>query len=221
MLYLFCNRSYGEPFLRTAREWSRRHGHAITVILSDRRAAPHDPPRTGGGRLRRRLGSLRRRWKLGRELGLPVRVEADVNAKPLARRFDGTVGIVAGFDQIFKRRTIERFAALVNFHPSLLPYYRGPVPAYWCLRNGETATGFSLHRVVPAIDAGEVLWQQAVPIEAGDSAERLTQRIAAAAQPTFERYLSAVASGNPLEPRKLDAAAVYRVREEYNSFPSD
>jgi methionyl-tRNA formyltransferase len=131
----------------------------------------------------------------------------------------GDHGVIAGFNQIFRKPLIARFASLANFHPSLLPFYRGPVPAYWCLRHRETATGFSLHRVTAVIDSGEVLWQEVVPIQPGDEPLALTRRIAERAQEVFERYLSALRTGGPFPTRRVDACSIYRVPVDYRSFP--
>ena len=32
-----------------------------------------------------------------------------------------------------------------NFHPSLLPKYRGPYPQFYVIKNGDTHTGLSVH----------------------------------------------------------------------------
>lgn len=220
MIYLFTNRTFGEPFLRTALRWAEEH-RPITVVLSARRHRVRGALRRVAARAKLGLTLRRERRRLGRELGHPVLLVDNVNA----RRFAGRIrphdhGVIAGFDQIFKAPTITAFATLVNFHPSLLPYYRGPIPAHWCLANGESRTGFSLHRVTERIDAGEVLSQEVVPIEAGDDVAALTRRVAEAAQPTFERYLHALESGGSFETRRVDAGAIYRVRVDYASFPT-
>jgi methionyl-tRNA formyltransferase len=222
MIYLFTNRVFGEPFIRTAAELARERSLPIVLVLSNLRRQGPAAARSPWARLRRRAGLLRRRIRLQRELGLPVRIAERVNDESFRRRIDsGAHGVIAGFDQILAPSLIERFASIVNFHASLLPFYRGPVPAYWCLRNGERTTGFSLHRVIQKIDAGEVLWQETVPIEAGDEPEALTRRIGERAQETFRRYLVALDEGRAFDTRLLDAAAAYRVHVGYASFPDD
>lgn len=55
----------------------------------------------------------------------------------------------------------------INVHPSLLPSYRGPTPLFWQLREGERETGVTLHVVETALDAGDIVAQQSIPLPAG------------------------------------------------------
>ncbi|MGX6978452.1 methionyl-tRNA formyltransferase [Vagococcus elongatus] len=57
----------------------------------------------------------------------------------------------------------------VNVHASLLPKYRGGAPVHYAIINGEKETGVTIMRMVRQMDAGDILTQQAVPIEATDN----------------------------------------------------
>jgi methionyl-tRNA formyltransferase len=197
MIYHFCNMAFGRNFQALAATYAREHAVKITTVMT--RAPKHEH---------------------GFDHALIV---ADVNAPSFLKRIGpGDHGIVTGFNQIFTLGTIERFASLVNIHASLLPYYRGPSPAHWCIAHGERATGFTLHTITPKIDAGPILYQDEVPIDGELRAEALTTRIAAAAGPIFVRYLEHLRSGEPWEARVVDAASVYTAPVAYRSFaPTD
>jgi methionyl-tRNA formyltransferase len=217
VIYLFSDQGYGEAFIRTASRIVRDRGVPVTLVLSTRKTPA---PRGLVAGLRRRIGTRASERRLGRKLGLPVRLVRNVNADDFVRGIAPTDhGVIAGFNQIFKAPLIERFASVVNFHPSLLPYYRGPVPSYWCLHHGETSSGFTLHRVTPRIDDGEFLRQEIVAVEPGDDPLALTRRIADRAQPVLERYIASLDGGDAFETRRVDAAAVYRVHDGYRSSP--
>lgn len=68
---------------------------------------------------------------------------------------------------------------IVNHHPSLLPAYRGPHPVNWAVINGESETGLTLHFMSAGVDAGDILWQQLVPINFEDDIASVSQRIMA------------------------------------------
>jgi methionyl-tRNA formyltransferase len=53
---------------------------------------------------------------------------------------------------------------VVNFHPSLLPRYRGPIPVAWAIRNGETEIGITFHRMAPGLDTGPILAQAPITL---------------------------------------------------------
>ncbi len=66
----------------------------------------------------------------------------------------------------------------LNLHPSLLPSYRGPTPLFWQFREGERESGVTLHVIEPAVDAGDIVAQQAVPIPLGARFSQLNAQLA-------------------------------------------
>ncbi len=57
----------------------------------------------------------------------------------------------------------------INYHPSLLPKYRGGSAINWAIINGETETGVSIHYIDAGVDTGPVLLQEKVTIEPDDT----------------------------------------------------
>ena len=47
-----------------------------------------------------------------------------------------------------------------NIHPSILPFYRGPVPTAWAILNGEKYFGITIHKMDKGIDTGDILVQK-------------------------------------------------------------
>jgi methionyl-tRNA formyltransferase len=101
--------------------------------------------------------------------GVRVKWTRSVNAPEFrvwlrAQRAD--VLVVAGFGQIVKPETIAAAPVAVNFHPSLLPAYRGPTPSHWIIGRGETISGVTCHRLTEGIDSGEIFFQTSFPVTA-------------------------------------------------------
>jgi methionyl-tRNA formyltransferase len=67
-----------------------------------------------------------------------------------------------------------------NLHASLLPRYRGAAPIAWALINGDTETGVTTFLLKPAVDTGNILLQEQVPILPEDDAGTLHDRLAEA-----------------------------------------
>lgn len=86
---------------------------------------------------------------------------------------------------------IPRLGAF-NMHGSLLPRYRGRVPINWAVLNGETRTGATLHYMVKRADAGDIVDQEAVPIELRDTAQDVFIKVTRAARVVLERNLDAI-----------------------------
>ena len=91
------------------------------------------------------------------------------------------LGVVANFGHILDAEliAIPRWG-LINFHPSLLPRYRGPTPLGHILLNRETVGGATWHRVVSDVDSGEILAQKSFPIDERDTVADLDRKSVAA-----------------------------------------
>lgn len=61
----------------------------------------------------------------------------------------------------------------INLHASLLPDYRGAAPINWALINGEARTGITTFKLSNAIDTGDILLSEQVPIGPEDDAGTL------------------------------------------------
>lgn len=57
----------------------------------------------------------------------------------------------------------------INLHPSLLPKYRGGHPLFWTAYNRESEGGVTIHFVDTGMDTGNILYQEAFPIQPGMS----------------------------------------------------
>lgn len=122
------------------------------------------------------------------------------NETLLARQlelFQVDLVVLAGWMRILRASFLELFARrVINIHPALLPpagegafytlasgqqipVFRGLHAVRMALDAGVTTTGSSVHYVTPAVDAGPVICQREVPIEPGDSEERLHERLKA------------------------------------------
>jgi methionyl-tRNA formyltransferase len=57
----------------------------------------------------------------------------------------------------------------INYHPSLLPKYRGGNAIPWALICGEKETGVSIHYIDEGVDTGDIVLQESVPIDPDDT----------------------------------------------------
>jgi methionyl-tRNA formyltransferase len=69
----------------------------------------------------------------------------------------------------------------VNVHPSLLPAFRGPQPAFWQLHAGRAQGGVSVHQMDAGVDTGALLLQSTFALESGTTEQVLDQRAGSAA----------------------------------------
>ena len=57
----------------------------------------------------------------------------------------------------------------IQYHPSLLPRYRGPSSINWPIARGDTETGLTIFRPTDGLDEGPVILQKRVPIGPDDT----------------------------------------------------
>lgn len=86
--------------------------------------------------------------------------------------------ILAGFMRILTSVFITAFSGrLLNIHPSLLPKYPGLDTHQRALDAGDSEAGVTVHFVTEELDGGPPILQARVPIETGDTAGSLAQRV--------------------------------------------
>lgn len=108
----------------------------------------------------------------------------------LDERDIGTIAL-AGFMRILSPWFVHEWPGrILNIHPSLLPKFRGLDTHRRALEAGDRSSGCSVHLVTEELDAGEILGQAEVPIEAGDTPATLEQRVLAAEHRLYPQVLS-------------------------------
>lgn len=83
----------------------------------------------------------------------------------------------AGYMRVLSPGFLERFPAILNVHPSLLPEFRGLHAVRRALEAGAKETGVTIHFMVEEVDAGPIVAQERVPVLPGDDEETLLERL--------------------------------------------
>ena len=114
--------------------------------------------------------------------------------------------ILAGYMRVVKRPLLSRFGgAMINIHPSLLPEFPGLRAWEQAWKAGVNETGCTVHWVNEVVDGGSVIRQIRVPVEVGDSAEKLHGRIQEAEHCLLPEVVRDLAMGKvawPKDPRR-------------------
>jgi len=91
-------------------------------------------------------------------------------AKALLQKLDVELGIMAFVLQFAPQEfvNVPRHGT-IQYHPSLLPKYRGPSSINWPIIRGDTKTGLSIFRPTDGLDEGPVVLQKETPIGPDDT----------------------------------------------------
>jgi methionyl-tRNA formyltransferase len=119
--------------------------------------------------VRAKLGRGARVRDVLRQRGIPVIGLAESINAPASveaiRHYTPDLLISVQANVIFKRPVINLAPkGCLNVHTALLPKYRGLMPTFWVMRNGERETGVSVFFVDEGIDSGPILVQKRLEI---------------------------------------------------------
>ena len=120
--------------------------------------------------------------------------------------------LVATYHRILGERIVGSTKCALNFHPSLLPSYRGPNPFFWVLRNGEAKTGLTIHHLSRVIDGGDVVWQRALKVRPSDTQGTLRRRLAELAAAALPQIISKSLNGHLNSKPQVPGGASYWAR---------
>tara|TARA_A100001515_G_scaffold123851_1_gene107876 strand:- start:3152 stop:3775 length:624 start_codon:yes stop_codon:yes gene_type:complete len=84
--------------------------------------------------------------------------------------------LVISYSNIHKIN-INDNATFINFHPGLLPNYKGSLSTVHSLINGEQEVGGTWHYMTDKIDCGNILYQFKILIQDNDTAFSLNHKI--------------------------------------------
>jgi methionyl-tRNA formyltransferase len=182
---------FGLPTLRGILE----AGHDVVQVVSQ----PDRPAGRGRGMTPTPIAAA------ATAMGLQVLRTDDINRD--ARRLPpADVMVVIAFGQKLSQQVTDHpRLGSVNLHASRVPKYRGAAPINWAIINGEQATGNSVIRLAPKMDAGAVLAQSQLVIGELETAGELHDRLAADGAPLVLRVLEDLAAGRVVE-REQDHA---------------
>lgn len=149
---------------------------------------------------------------------IPCRAIVDVNDRSFLEqlsKLQPDVIVSLSCPQLFGKvsRDLPPLGCL-NVHSALLPKYRGWLPTFWVLANGEKETGVTVQYMGPKIDEGDIILQQAVPIAKEDTLDSLIQRCKIIGADLLLDALDLIEHGR-VEPRPINIE-----EGSYYSFPT-
>jgi len=162
---------------------------------------------------------------VARKYGVPVDGTEDVNSEGFLDLLrTGKVGLIVSISgtQFYGKR-LRRVCprGIINCHGGLLPKYRGLMPSFWTLANGETEGGVSVHFVDGKVDNGPIVLQRRYRIHPRDTLEEIMARSKDLAAEAIIDAVRLIESGAAeLKPNPEERSTSYSVptREDVRRF---
>jgi methionyl-tRNA formyltransferase len=154
---------------------------------------------------------------VARSRGVPVRRLTSINSPAyLAELERQSVDVLLSVaaPEIFGREALATAPLVLNVHNGKLPDYRGMMPTFWALLNGDRQVVITLHEMAERVDAGAVLAEFPLAVRPGESAFDLAARAKEVAGREVARYLVGLTDGERPVPIRTPTE-----RGRYYGFP--
>jgi methionyl-tRNA formyltransferase len=150
--------------------------------------------------------------------GLPVWVVGELSDPELVAApatLEAEVGIVACFSRRIPQGILDAFPwGVLNYHPSLLPAYRGPAPLFWQFRDGAADFGVTVHQMDADLDTGDILAQRTVQLPRGQTGRAAAQLLAQVGVTLMAEQLALLARGEATPTPQADGGS-------YQGWPTE
>ena len=163
--------------------------------------------------------------KLALELGYPVFQPESLKtgeAAELLRSLAPELLCVVAYGKLLPDEilAIPKYGA-VNVHGSLLPRYRGASPIQWSVLNGDEYAGVTTMYLAHDMDAGDIIYQSAVPVGEYETAGELFNRLAKLGGELLVKTVSAIEAGAAPRRPQNHAEATYVGQLDKSLCPID
>ena len=163
--------------------------------------------------------------KLALELGYPVYQPESLKtgeAAELLRSLAPELLCVVAYGKLLPDEilAIPKYGA-VNVHGSLLPRYRGASPIQWSVLNGDEYAGVTTMYLAHDMDAGDIIYQSAVPVGEYETAGELSDRLAGLGGELLVKTVSAIEAGAAPRRPQNHAEATYVGQLDKSLCPID
>ena len=163
-----------------------------------------------------------KKWALERNIPVfqPEKIREDYG-KILETPCD--IIVTAAYGQIVPVEVLEypRLKA-INVHGSLLPKYRGGAPIQRAIINGDKETGITIMYMAKAMDAGDILYQERIPILDSDIQDTIFTKLSDLASSiindVIEKLDKGLLKGIPQDEKKVSYAYNLKKEDEHIDF---
>lgn len=129
------------------------------------------------------------------DLGIPVIEVENINDNiKLIKEIDPDIIFACGWRQIITKEILEiPSEGIIGFHPTLLPFGRGPAPIINSILLDVKKSGLSMFFLANGTDDGDIIGQEHFDIDNSDHASDLYEKIIVAGKELIRKYGTSIA----------------------------
>lgn len=157
-------------------------------------------------------------YTLAKKMNIPVWTPSSLkDSKPLEllKSLDISAVVVVDYGLILPSYLLNWFSDRVfNIHTSLLPRWRGAAPIVHCLLAGDKKTGVTLQKMVPRLDAGDIIYQLDFDISDQMNSLDILKKMESLSFQLISRYLPLYLNGEISSVSQDESLATYAPKIE-------
>jgi len=167
-------------------QWQRRHGARVAAVISNRADA-------GGLRIAAAHGVATQVLAHG---DFASRAAFDAALRERIDAHGPVLVVLAGFLRVLTPAFVDHYEGrMINIHPSLLPAFTGLQTHERALEAGVRVHGTTVHYVSGELDAGAIIAQAALAVDAQQDAATLAARVLALEHVLLPRCIDWILEG--------------------------
>lgn len=122
----------------------------------------------------------------------------DLAIKAVLDKYGAHLVVLAGYMLILKARPLldGYKGRIINIHPALLPSFPGVDAQKQAFEYGAKVSGVTVHLVDESLDAGPIIYQEAVDISGCESAEETAARILEVEHKAYAKVVDSFSRGH-------------------------
>ncbi len=135
-------------------------------------------------------------------------------AQAFIAQANADVMVVAAYGLILPQWVLDapRFGCL-NIHASLLPRWRGAAPIHRAIEAGDAQTGVTIMQMDAGLDTGDMLLEEAMPIEAQDTTASLHDKLADMGARLIVQALTQVGQFKPVKQPEAGVTYAHKIEK--------
>lgn len=146
-----------------------------------------------------------------RQFGIPVYQTENINKEViLIRKLQPDYLIVAGWRQIISSGILKiPQKGVIGFHPTLLPFGRGPAPIINTILSRMKSSGVSMYLMNEKVDDGDIVGQEKFVIAKDDDVQVIHRKVIQAGKKLVKKYFPLLVSGKYSSFPQKENKAIY------------
>ena len=133
---------------------------------------------------------------VARKYGIPVFQNPPLGTMRFIRKIrllNASAALNFSYPEIFKESFINLFPyGCINFHPAILPRYRGRYPTVWPILYSDKVAGYTMHYIDKGIDTGDIIDIAKIKIRLEDTGYSLYNKLVRLVPLLLKRHLPAI-----------------------------